>query len=609
MYKMSRDYVATTSSSSAGLFVRVLGDLFYKVMRTTVLYLWLLALSFPVVSCRDDGRQEALLRTADSLLEDHPDSALALLRRDSSRISRSGKSVRMWYVLSRTEADDKCYVTHVSDSAIRAAAEYYDADGSALHRVRAHYLLGRVYCDMHLSGHALVSFDKALAVEGAGDPVVSRYKARAATWAGDIYEEKGLDKEALHYNLLSYGHARKADVPSIALYSLRDIGRSYSSLKQSERAISYYRQAADRAKSLHNADLYNMVMEELAAVYLKAGRLTEAYQALQIPFLGTEDQDISTHYFIWANYFKRIGRLDSALINYRRGMAYCDIPMKQEVSLEQARVLVMLGRRAEAIGYYEKYAAYADSVDSINHRETSDLLAQVERNLDIEHRNTDLAESKARLTGWIYAAFFVVSVMIFLMIRYYVNVRSRIRMQQKRMEEYQRRHHKYETQIKRNNERIAQLESMLSSSKESLTALRHSLMRTEVEMLTRQNEAIRSKEKHSKMLEADLEETEVYRRYHDGVSVPTLADYYSLKKALDNAYNNFTVRLKELYPAITNNEMWICCMVKAGLSPKEICRISSYHFNSLGMAKIRLYAKIFHKKGRAKDLDLFIREF
>lgn len=561
------------------------------------------------LSCRDDGSQEALLRTADSLLESHPDSALALLRRDSSQFSRSGKSVRMWYVLSRTEAEDKCYVTHVSDSAIRAAAEYYDVSGSARRRVRAHYLLGRVYCDMHLSGHALVSFDKALAVEGAGDPVISRYKARAATWAGDIYEEKKLDRDALHYNLLSYGYARKADAPSIALYSLRDIGRSYFRLKQSERAISYYRQAADRAKALHNADLYNMVMEELAAVYLEIGRLTEAYQALQTPFLGTEDQDISTHYFIWANYFKRIGRLDSALANNRRGMSYCDIPIKKSASLEHARMLAMLGRRADAIGYYEKYAAYTDSVDSINRRETSDLLAQVERNLDIEHQNTVLAESRARLTVLLSVAVFVVAVTVFFLVRYYVNMRRRVRRQQARIGDYLRRHRESEELRRRNEARIAELESELSSSNERLTSVRRSLMRTEAAMLAGQNEQMRFRERHRELLVADLSETEVYRLYHDGVSVPSPSDYHRLEEALNNAYDNFTVRLRDLYPAVTENELWICCMVKAGLSPKEICRISAYQFNSLSMAKTRLYARIFHKKGGSKDLDLFIREF
>lgn len=578
-------------------------------MRRTYIILWLLVLALVALSCRDDGSQEALLRTADSLLESHPDSALALLRRDSSQFSRSGKSVRMWYVLSRTEAEDKCYVTHVSDSAIRAAAEYYDASGSGRRRVRAHYLLGRVYCDMHLSGHALVSFDKALAVEGSGDPVISRYKALAAIWAGDIYEEKKLDRDALHYNLLSYGYARKADAPRIVVYTLRDIGRSYFSLKQSERGISYYRQAADRAKALHDANLYNMVMEELAAVYLEIGRLTEAYQALQTPFLGKTDRDISTHYYIWAYYFEYIGRLDSAVAYHKQGMVYSDNMEKKIACLDITKILKKQGRYADAIGYYEKYAAYSDSVDSINRRETSDLLAQVERNLDIEHQNTVLAESRARLTVLLSVAVFVVAVTVFFLVRYYVNMRRRVRRQQARIGDYLRRHRESEELRRRNEERIAQLESELSSSNERLTSVRRSLMRTEAAMLAGQNEQMRFRERHRELLVADLSETEVYRLYHDGVSVPSPSDYHRLEEALNHAYDNFTVRLRELYPAVTENELWICCMVKAGLSPKEICRISAYQFNSLSMAKTRLYARIFHKKGGSKDLDLFIREF
>lgn len=500
-------------------------------------------------------------------------------------------------------------MTHVSDSAIRAAAEYYDASGSGRRRVRAHYLLGRVYCDMHLSGHALVSFDKALAVEGSGDPVISRYKALAAIWAGDIYEEKKLDRDALHYNLLSYGYARKADAPRIVVYTLRDIGRSYFSLKQSERGISYYRQAADRAKALHDANLYNMVMEELAAVYLEIGRLTEAYQALQTPFLGKTDRDISTHYYIWAYYFEYIGRLDSAVAYHKQGMVYSDNMEKKIACLDITKILKKQGRYADAIGYYEKYVAYSDSVDSINRRETSDLLAQVERNLDIEHQNTVLAESKVRLTVLLSVAVFVVALTVFFLVRYYVNMRRRVRRQQARIGDYLRRHRESEELRRRNEARIAELESELSSSNERLTSVRRSLMRTEAAMLAGQNEQMRFRERHRELLVADLSETEVYRLYHDGVSVPSPSDYHRLEEALNHAYDNFTVRLRELYPAVTENELWICCMVKAGLSPKEICRISAYQFNSLSMAKTRLYARIFHKKGGSKDLDLFIRDF
>ena len=41
----------------------------------------------------------------------------------------------------------------------------------------------------------------------------------------------------------------------------------------------------------------------------------------------------------------------------------------------------------------------------------------------------------------------------------------------------------------------------------------------------------------------------------------------------------------------------------------SICNISSYTLSSLSMAKSRLYKKMFNKKGSAKDLDIFIREF
>ena len=75
------------------------------------------------------------------------------------------------------------------------------------------------------------------------------------------------------------------------------------------------------------------------------------------------------------------------------------------------------------------------------------------------------------------------------------------------------------------------------------------------------------------------------------------------------AYDGFTFRLKELYPGISDAEMWICCMVKAGLTAKEICNISAYSFSSLSMAKSRLYAKMLNRKGSAKAFDAFIAEF
>ena len=560
-------------------------------------------------SCRDGGRTESILRTADSLMEGHPDSALSILRRDSLEICRSGKDYRLWYALSRTEADDKCYILHVSDSTMRAAANYYDSHGSALQRVRADYLLGRVYCDMHLYGHALASFNKAIAVDAENDSVINRYKARSATWAGYVYEAKGLHKDALRYNKLAYGYAKQAGAQVTEVYSLRDIGRSYSYLKQNNTAIPYYRHAAKKAKAIGDANLYNMVMEELAGIYIEEGQLDDAYSALNTPFLATTDKDISSHYYVWAYYFEHTGQLDSAVAYNKRGMSYSNNTEKRDACLDIIRILNKQGKRDEAMEYYDKYSVYSDSVTASELNETSDMLSQVEKNIDIERKNTVLAETKTNLTILLSVIIFTVIVVSLILIKHYSNVKKRIREQQERANNYLSQLQETEMQkMKRNEERIAQLETELSVSNEKLTEIRKSLMRNEAEMLAKQNEHMLFKEKHRELLIADLADTDVYKLYHTPNAVPSSAYYHRLVEALNKAYNNFTKRLKEFYPDINDNEVWICCMVKAGLSSKEICNISPYSYSSLGMAKSRLYFKMFQKKGGAKDLDHFIKE-
>ena len=560
-------------------------------------------------SCRDGGRIESILRTTDSLMEGHPDSALSILRRDSLEICRSGKDYRLWYALSRTEADDKCYILHVSDSTIRAAANYYNSHGSDLQRVRANYLLGRVYCDMHLYGHALTSFNKAIKVESENDSAINRYKARSATWAGYVYEAKGLHKDALRYNKLAYGYAKQAGAQVTEVYSLRDIGRSYSYLKQNNTAIPYYRQAAKKAKTIGDANLYNMVMEELAGIYIEEGQLDDAYSALNTPFLATTDKDISSHYYVWAYYFEHTGQLDSAVAYNKRGMSYSNNTEKRDACLDIIRILNKQGKRDEAMEYYDKYSVYSDSVTASELNETSDMLSQVEKNIDIERKNTVLAETKTNLTILLSVIIFTVIVVSLILIKHYSNVKKRIREQQERANNYLSQLQETEMQkMKRNEERIAQLETELSVSNEKLTEIRKSLMRNEAEMLAKQNEHMLFKEKHRELLIADLADTDVYKLYHTPNAVPSSADYHRLVEALNKAYNNFTKRLKEFYPDINDNEVWIFCMVKAGLSSKEICNISPYSYSSLGMAKSRLYFKMFQKKGGAKDLDHFIKE-
>ena len=577
-------------------------------LTTRILPFLLLCATF--FSCRDGGRAEGILRTADSLMEEHPDSALAILKRDSLEICRSGKDFRLWYALSRTEADDKCYILHVSDSAIRIAAGCYDSYGSALQRVRADYLLGRVYCDMHLYGHALTSFNKAIAVDAENDSVINRYKARAATLAGYVYEVEGLHKDALRYNKLAYGYAKKAGAQVTEIYSLRDIGRSYRDLNRNDIAIPYYQQAAKKAKTIDDANLYNMVMEELAGIYIEKGRLDEAYAALNTKFLATTDKDIASHYYIWAMYFEKIGQLDSAVAYDKRGMIYSEISIKRDVSLDLARLLTKQGKRDEAMEYYEKYSVYSDSVEASELKETSDMLSQVEKSIDVERKNAALASSQLRLAAVMSILVVVVVIASVALLGMYLKRKRKQREQLERVKRYRlERSMKEKQRAQQNKERIALLENELTASNQTLSELRQELIRNEAEMLKYKDALTAFEQKHGELLLADLADTDVYKLYHDPIAKPTSADYHMLVEALNKAYSDFTLRLKEFYPDIRSNEMWICCMVKAGLTSKEICNISSYSYSSIGMAKVRLYGKMLGKKGSSRDFDAFIRDF
>ena len=580
------------------------------IMRRFIVLLLYISVMAVLASCGDGSAARGVLSRADSLMEEHTDSAMALLRRDSVMLVHAPKPQRMAYILSKTEAEDKIYITHRSDSAMQLAVKYFDRHGTELQRTRAWYLLGRVYCDMLLYGNALTAFDASIAVQPDDDSTVCRYKARACSWAGSVYEEKNLHKDALRYNKMAYDYACKADIPTVLVYSLRDIGRSYWAMDKTNEAIPYYLHAAGKADSLNNGYLYNMVMEELASIYIESRLVRNAYDALYTPFNGNTDEDLASHYFIWADYYRLKGMSDSAIIYNKKGMTYGLKLKNEDASLDVARLYVKTENKDEAIRYYEMYSAYVDSVDHDETVQYDNILSRMEQMFNVERQNVILAGQKLHLIVSLSVLIIVVLIAVFLVIRYFNRRKAVYKEQQVRIDQYWRSQRDRDLQkMEANEKRMAELEKELSASKDTLTEIHKKLMENEAEMLHRQNEQMLFERKHHELLVADLAETEVYKLFHDASACPTSSDYHKLSEALNKAYDGFTFRLKDLYPNISDLELWICCMVKAGLTAKEICNISAYSFSSLSMAKSRLYVKMLNNKGSAKAFDAFISGF
>jgi hypothetical protein len=65
-------------------------------------------------------------------------------------------------------------------------------------------------------------------------------------------------------------------------------------------------------------------------------------------------------------------------------------------------------------------------------------------------------------------------------------------------------------------------------------------------------------------------------------------EFQQLEKLLNETYNNFTHRLYEIYPSMSQKEMRACELIKIGLSPTEMSCILSSSNSGISMIRQRL---------------------
>lgn len=127
---------------------------------TPLLPLCLLLLAGLLLGCGNRRPLTPMLNRAEALMEDHPDSAYALLRTiDSTSLAPGEEQAR--YALLYTQARDKNYIVQTDDSLIQVAVRYYDSIGRADRQALAYYLWGGVCRDLNRQADALERYLRA----------------------------------------------------------------------------------------------------------------------------------------------------------------------------------------------------------------------------------------------------------------------------------------------------------------------------------------------------------------------------------------------------------------------------------------------------------------
>lgn len=83
------------------------------------------------------------------------------------------------------------------------------------------------------------------------------------------------------------------------------------------------------------------------------------------------------------------------------------------------------------------------------------------------------------------------------------------------------------------------------------------------------------------------------------------ADWDEIEHHVNNTYSGFTGRLLSLYP-MSQVEMQTCLLIKLRVSATDIANTLNKSTSAISSMRSRLYGKVFHSKGGAKEWDEFI---
>ena len=131
-----------------------------------------------------------------------------------------------------------------------------------------------------------------------------------------------------------------------------------------------------------------------------------------------------------------------------------------------------------------------------------------------------------------------------------------------------------------------------------------------LEILTKENQRLRDRETYlSNLLIKDIR---VIKNLKDKKSPINILQWDEIKKNIDLLFDNYTIRLSQVIPSMTESDLQVCCLIKLRFSNLDIADILNISPTSVSKRKFRLKERIIQKLGslgESHTLDLWLLEF
>ena len=586
-----------------------------------ILYILIACTALLNIQCSGNGKEKTPLPElvhAESVMFDHPDSALYILEDMPMPSARWDKENHALWCLLVTQAQYKQMMKIPSDSLVRIAYDYYKPTDNARRKaMSALYMGGLNYNLGNIEESIRFYLEAKTEMEKTND-----YKLGYLVMSGlgRIYLYRNLIEYAFEACQSAYNYSVKDSNLRYQMVSLQYLARCYCLLNNLDRAEQVYEQSAELALELKNNDFYAVVQQELALVYIAQKRFYESLEVVQTL------QPSSQTYLLRGQIYLCLSKTDSALYYLKKSLRTDNVYTKRSVY----KTLYQLSCDSEFNIYMKEFCDsllfYTDSVMSLD--KGKEIIAYKEKydhqKLITEQQRLKLekAETQRILIVVTLCLVVLIAITIYLYQKRLVRKEATIRRQSEQLQAYMLQLHDNESRLMQNRQYLEELKTQLAAHEDDADGHReeqeqmerleaeNSRLQTTIRSLqqrigeyssrlsnTRKDmeqlrnlseEALKLKERERRLTDRLVDSHPLMAELQKKCRTLSEAEWQELVQLCNDTWDGFATRLQTRYPQLTEQELRLCLLIRLRFSNVQLAAIFAVSPASISQKKFRL---------------------
>ena len=583
-------------------------------MKRTIYYLLFLCL---LTGCYPDMKPQ--LEEAEALLTENPDNAYRLLQSIERPERRQEAEYATWCLLM-TQATDKSFREHTSDSLIRVAVRYFSRQHDPERLATALYTQGRVEKELGKNEEAARLFVKALDVAKGGEDYKLQYLA--SSQLGTLYAYSHLDSLAFSAYEQALHFAELAQDSSSISYSHAYLGRVYGLQNNWHEAIHAYQKAIAIASQVQSIPALRLGLSELATAYCRIQAYQNAFDCLQ-RLQDLADKSLTTNqaitYLNIGDLYRLMGCYDLAIPYLEKALNTKNMYTKRSTYQSFYYLYIKQQNYKKAIEYNNLYWVCNDSIQKIEKQKEIIAVEKKYNNEKLlnEKQQLELKQSRMLL---IRGGIFLLTIIVFLFIyadkkRIIARLFEELNNVQCQIVEKERAIIEYQQEVAVLSQKQSNFNDLqqIRNNMEAEIKLLHQQIKTlkqrQSELLIRLNHRNDQIQQYEKIMERKENIPDILTRIKKTARIEE-SEWPELIAHIDALHCQFSARLKKAYPELTDADIRLCCLIKLGYERKDQIALLALNEDSFDKRKQRIRKRIGKdKKWEKGELDSFIRSF